>query len=397
MGRGVLVLAFASFAVGTQAFVFAGLLAFMAADLGVGVGMAGQLASAFALTFAVTAPFVATILGPFDRKRIILAGLGVLGALNLLAALAPSFALLMALRVGCGLAATLVIPMASAAAAQLAPPHLRGRALAVVLAGTTLAFVFGIPTGSFLGGVYGWRASFAYAGVLALAAGAIIAVVLPSVPPVGGVRPPFRDALRARVLRPVTLTLAAFAATFSVVAYVGPIVSLTTGVEGSGVGLFQMLVGFGSLAGVVLGGRLADGPHRARAATLMFAVMVVTLSAYSLLVWRGPSAAGNGVLLSTVMIVGAGALFALSPIIQSAVVEAAPDSAPVALALNGSAIFLGQGLGAAIGGALIGLAGYAALGLAGGAIAAGAALLATSSLGTRVAAPSVVPQPRGSS
>lgn len=375
MDRAIYVLAFSSFAVGTQAYVFSGLLEALAGDLGVPVASAGQLASAFALTFAIAAPFVATAAGRLDRKRVIVAGLATLGLLNILSAWAPRFELLLALRVACGLAATAIIPFASAAAAQLAPPELRGRALAVVLAGTTVAFALGVPMGSGIGGLLGWRTTFAYAGALGIGAAVAIAVVLPSVRPPGTARPPLAAALKPAVLRWIVLTLAAFAAAFTVVAFIGPVITLATGVSGSAVGLYQTLVGVGSIAGVAIGGRLADRPGRLRSAAILFAVMTVTLSAYSLLVARGPEAAGNPALLCLVLALGAGCVFALSAIVQAGLVEAAPEAGAVALALNGSALFFGQGLGALIGGGVIASLGYVSLGLLAGGLAGATALV----------------------
>lgn len=374
MDRRILVLAFASFAVGTQAYVFAGLLDGLAADLEVSVATAGQLASAFAVTFALTAPFTATWVSRFERRRVIVCGLLALGGLNVLAALAPRFDLLLALRIVCGLASTFVIPIASAAAAQLAGPELRGRALAVVIGGTTLAFVLGIPTGSAIGGAFGWRATFAYAGLLGCFAAVVIAAVVPPVRPSSARRTPFRNALTGPVMRYILLTLAAFAATFTVTAYIGPVVGLTTGARGGTVGWFQMLVGFGSLIGIAVGGRAADRASGFTPVGLLFGLMTITLSVYSVLVLRGPEAAGNAWLLGSVIIGGAAALFAVAPIVQAGLVEAAPQASAVVLALNGSALFLGQGLGAAIGGIVIATAGYAALGVVAASIAAVAAL-----------------------
>ena len=372
--REIYVLAFASFAVGTQAYVFSGQLEGLARDLGVTVAKAGQLASAFALTFAIAAPVVATVTGRLDRKPVIVIGLAAIGLLNVASALAPGFEWLLGLRVACGLAATAIVPIASAAAAQLAPPERRGRALSVVLAGTTLAFALGVPMGSGIGGLLGWRATFAYAGALGLGAALAIALALPSVRPPGSVRPAFSSALNADVLRWIALTLAAFAAAFTVVAYIGPVVTLATGVSGGAVGWFQTLVGVGSIAGVAIGGRLADKPGRMRSAALVFAVMTLTLSTYSLLVGRGPEAPGNAALLCLVLAFGAGSVFSLAAIVQAGLVEAAPQAGAVALALNGSAIFFGQGLGALLGGGVIASVGYGALGLVAGAIAGATAI-----------------------
>jgi len=318
------VLAAASFAMGTEAYVYAGHLESLARDVGQPVAAAGQLATAFALTYAVTAPVVAGLVARFDRRTMILAGLVLIGALNLAASFASSMPVLLAIRVACGLAAGLVGPISSLAAAELAAPEERGRALAVVLGGMTIAFVLGIPVGSVIGDLAGWRGTFIYAGVVALVAGLAVRFVLPPVP--GGRKADlaaFRVALQPAVREPLLLTLVGFAATFTTVAYVGPVVTAISGLAGSGVGAMQALIGVGSIAGVVLGARFADRAGTARLLTASFVVSAAALLAYTLLMARPETAvhaplltwprAGIVAALSLAMVAGAAALFTRTP------------------------------------------------------------------------------------
>jgi MFS transporter, DHA1 family, inner membrane transport protein len=383
MDRRIAVLALASFAMGTEAFVYAGHLEALATDLGRSVAAAGQLATAFAATCALTAPLVAGAVAHLQRRAVLVAGLSLIGALNLLAALAPSLEILIALRIACGLSAGLVGPIASLAAAELAPPEQRGKAMGVVLAGMTLAFVLGIPLGSVIGDVAGWRGTFAYAGAVAIVTALILRIALPAIP--GGRRTSlssFTAAWRPDVALPLTLTLLGFAATFTTIAYVGPVVTAISGLTGSGVGAMQALIGIGSIIGIVLGIRTTDSPQAGRVLVFSFVVSALALSLYSLLMSGDPGDPAAPVLssprglvilaLSIAMVMGAAALFARTPIIQARLVAAAPPTArPVILALNGSMVFLGQGLGAALGGVTIAVAGLPALGYA----AAGFALL----------------------
>ena len=379
MDKRILILALASFATGTEAYVYAGHLAPLAAELGVEVSTAGQLASAFAITYALAAPPIAGLLAAVERRRLILVGLVLIGALNLAATAVPSFGLLLAIRVLCGLAASLVGPTASAAAAALAGPEHRGRAMAAVLAGLTLSFVLGIPLGSVVGEWFGWRGTFAFSGTLALIAALGIALVLPRVP--GGRRAGLSAlsiAAAAGVRGHLFLTLIGFAATFSVVAYIGPVVTRVSGLTGSGIGAMQALIGLGSILGVVVGGRMAD---RARGVGRLlatgFVASAIALAGYALLMQGfGLGQAARSVLLGCVTVLGAAALFARTPLIQARLVAAAPDMRAVVLALNGSMVFLGQGLGAALGGAATAVSGLPATGLVGAATALFGAALA---------------------
>jgi predicted MFS family arabinose efflux permease len=139
----------------------------------------------------------------------------------------------------------------------------------------------------------------------------------------------------------------------------------------------QALIGVGSIAGIVLGGRAADRPGTRRFLAGTFLISAVALSAYSALMGLEAQRSWVIALLSLAMIVGAAALFARTPVIQTRLVAAAPVPArPVILALNGSMMFAGQGLGAAIGGAVIAGAGIGIAGYAAGAVALVGALLA---------------------
>ena len=378
MDKRIFLLAAASFATGTEAYVYAGHLDSLAADLGQPMATAGQLATAFAVTYALTAPVIAGVAGRYGRRPVMVTGLALIGFLNLLAALAPSFGALIVLRVACGLAAGLVGPISTLAAAELAPPEQRGRAMAIVLAGITLAFVLGIPAGSVIGDLAGWRGTFAYAGALALAAAALIRAGFPALP--GGTPlwiGAFRSALKADIAVPLLLTMAGFAATFSAVAFVGPLVTAISGLTGSGIGAMQALIGVGSILGIVLGGRMADRPGTSGWLVGSFLVSALTLSAYSLLIGSVLSPALTLTALSLAMIAGAAALFSRTPVIQTRLVAATPAEArAVVLALNSSMVFFGQGLGAAVGGLAIETAGLPALGFTAAALALAAVPLA---------------------
>jgi DHA1 family inner membrane transport protein len=374
--RAVPLLALATFALGTEAFVYAGHLAALAADLDASLASAGQLATAFALTYALSAPLVAGLLARFDRRRVLVAGLNALAALNLMAAVAPSLEALIALRIACGIAAGAVGPIASAAAAELAPPHLRGRAMAMVLAGMTVAFVLGIPMGSVVGELAGWRASFGWAAALAVLAALALALGLPRVPGSSGPRPAFAALLRSPVLGWLGLTVMGFAATFTVIAYVGPVVTAVAGLSGAGVGAMQALIGAGSLIGIWAGGRATDlaAPRAALTASLL--VSAAALGGYGILLTGLLPPAPAVLPLALLMVAGAAALFARTPVIQAALIRLAPESRPVVLGLNGSAVFAGQSLGAALGGVAIAAGGLPALGLVAASVALAALPLA---------------------
>jgi DHA1 family inner membrane transport protein len=378
LDRRILALSFAGFATGTEAYVYAGHLATLAGDLQADLALAGQLATAFALTYALTAPLIAGAVVHLPRRAVIATGLVLIGALNLAAAAMPALGGLLVLRVLCGLAAGLVGPAASVAAAELAGPAARGRAMAAVLGGTTVAFVVGIPMGSAVGAWFGWRATFGYAGLLALLAALVVRLVLPDLPGSRRAGAQLPGVVRQPgMARPLAMTLVGFAATFCVIAYIGPVVTAIADLEGAGVGAMQALIGLGSIAGIVAGARAADRSGGTRLIGLSFLISAAALLSYTVLLWAGLPYGISLPALALGTLAGSAALFARMPVIQARLVAAAaPEARPVALALNGSMVFAGQGLGAAIGGATIGAFGLTAVGIAGALLALGGALLA---------------------
>ena len=377
-------LAAASFATGTEAYVYVSQLERLAGDLRTDLAATGALSAAFAITYAIFAPLVAAKTTNVDRRMLVVFGLAAIGGLNLLATTARSFEALVAIRIGCGLAAATAGPAASAAAAALVPPERRGRAMATVLAGLTLAFVLGIPLGSVIGSVGGWRATFGFAGLIALCAAAFVRLALPRVAPTGAssLRRP-AIGLRPDVALTLALTAVGFAATFCVVAYIAPIGAHVAGVRGAGVGGLQALIGVGSIAGVVFGGRLADREDGAPLILMTFAASAVALCLYSVIPMLGLDYRAALGLLIVGMVAGSAALFTRTPLIQARLVRLDPEQTQVLLALNGSMVFAGQGLGAAVGGLAISANGVGALGIAGAAVAVVGALMTIKSAWSR--------------
>lgn len=136
------------FAIGTDSFVIAGILPGAAHSLGVGVGTAGWLITAYAFSYAVLGPLMAAATTRWPRRRLFLTGLGIFVVGNLLTALVPVFGVALASRAVAGLGGAMVSPTAVAAAAALAPPERRGRAIATVLAGLSAATALGAPIGT---------------------------------------------------------------------------------------------------------------------------------------------------------------------------------------------------------------------------------------------------------
>ncbi|MDT0415110.1 MFS transporter [Streptomyces sp. DSM 41982] len=254
-------LALAVFAMGTSEFMLAGLLPGLAPDLGVTVATAGLLTPAFAVGMVVGAPLVAVLARAWPRRACLVASVLVFGAAHAAGALTTSFTVLCGARVVAALANAGFLALALPAAAALVPPDRTGRALAVLLAGTTVATVAGVPGGAALGTLYGWRAVFW--GLAALCVPVALGV-LKGVPSgrghAGGPTPRAEAAVLRRPPLLLAMLLGALvnAATFASFTYLAPVVTGPAGLGERWVAVVLMLFGAGSFAGVTLAGRFSD-------------------------------------------------------------------------------------------------------------------------------------------
>lgn len=361
-------LAFAPFAFGTSAFAFVGLIVPMADGLGTSVPIAGQLQTVFALSCAVGGPILARAFARFDRRRLLMSVMLILLLMNLASALAPGYASLFVARVAGGLFAALTLPLASSIAVMLVPEARRPAALATVLSGYTLAFLLGMPTATLLGETYGWRVAFWFAAAISLISFVVIALGAPArlaVAAAAGAN--FRTAMQGGNRRLVLITMIGFCATFATVSFIGPVITEFTGLKGAAIGGVQLATGVGSLLGLPAGAMLARLPVR-RALSILLCTTAVTQLAFSIGMSQSLGALALPLLLVT-MSLGSAALFAMAPVIQTALARSAGASATLAFAINGSMLYFGQGLGASLGGAVFAATSIAWVGVAGACVA----------------------------
>ncbi|MBI1394038.1 MAG: MFS transporter [Alphaproteobacteria bacterium] len=361
-------LVFAPFAFGTSGFAFVGLIDPMAEGLGIGVPLAGQLQTVFAVACGIGGPILARVLAGRDRKRLLLFVIVILIAMNIASALAPNFAAIAGVRIAGGVFAALTLPLAATIGVNMASEAQRPAAIATVFAGYTLAFLIGMPVATLLGDAYGWRAAFWFAGAISIVALGVIALGAPAgvqAPTIAGAN--FKSALRGNNVRLLLITLIGFSATFTTVSFIGPVITDFTGLAGAAIGAIQIATGVGSLLGLPAGAMLARLPLRASLSVLMLITLATqALFSFGMLVDTGALAVP---LIILVMALGSGALFASNPVIQSELAKSAGPAATIAFALNSSMVYFGQGLGATLGGSVTAVSGIGWIGAAGALVA----------------------------
>ena len=344
-----------NFSIGCGVMVTAGTLNDLARSLQVSVAVAGQLISVAAVLIAVTAPLFAAVVAGIDRRRLLTGALLWFGVWHGIAALMPSFAALLPVRAISVLSAAVFTPQAAAALGVMVPPAQRGQAITFVLLGWSLASVLGMPIGAWVGEVWGWRWAFGGIGAMALLAALGVWRSLPD-----GVRPAaLSRAAWAQVFTSpglmaiVAVTVFSAAGQFTLFSYFAPYYSQVLGASPAAISALFMWFGAVGVLGNVLLTRHIDRVGADRALGLLLLCM-----AASLLLWP---LGGSVLAMALVLTPWALGCFASNAGQQARLVQAAPVLAPALIALNSSAMFAGQALGAASGGAVMAAAGWCPL------------------------------------
>jgi len=368
---------FGNFVIGTGVMAVPGALNEISGGLAVPVATAGQLISAGAVLMCVGAPLFAALLAGRDRRRLLALSMLWYALLHLACALAPDFGTLLAVRVLALAAPAIFTPQAAACIGLLVPPEQRGRGITFIFLGWSLASVLGTPIAAYVAGTVGWRSAFAVVAALSLASAAWTWRAIPD-----GVRPPalsraaWGETFRSPALMVcVAVTVLSAAGQFVLFSYFAPYLRQKLAVGPGGLSLYFMWFGAFGLAGNVLMSRYIDRVGASRSAMIGIALMALTLLLFPL----GTSLA----LVALVSIPWALGCFSSNSAQQARLVGIAPALAPASVALNSSAMYAGQALGAGTGGWLIARDGMDWLHWAG--LAGLLAAMAASALATRYA------------
>ncbi|MEX3915887.1 MFS transporter [Paraburkholderia sp. BR10872] len=343
----LLALAVAAFGIGTTEFVIMGLLPDVARDLSVSIPAAGMLVSAYALGVMIGAPIVAIAIANVPRKQALMRLIGIFIVGNLLCALAPNYSILMAARIVTAFCHGAFFGIGSVVAAGLVAPNRRAQAIALMFTGLTLANVLGVPLGTALGQIAGWRTTFWAVTAIGILAAAALQVCLPAKIEMqkASLVHEFGVLKNPQVLMVLGMSVLASASLFAVFTYITPILEDVTGFSPHEVTFVLLLFGLGLTVGSTLGGKLADWKLM-RSLLTFLAMIAVVLAAFSLTM-HDPIAA-----MATIFVWGILA-FAIVPPLQILIVNRASDAPNLASTLNQGAFNLGNAGGAWIGGVAI--------------------------------------------
>ena len=372
----VLALAIGGFAIGTTEFVTMGVLPEIADGVHVSVPTAGHVISAYAVGVVVGVPIFSFFAAGLPRKAMLLGLMGVYALFNVLSAAATSFGLLFAARFFDGLPHGAYFGTASIVAASLADPKHRGRAVAMVMFGLSVANVVGVPASTWLGEHAGWRVPYLVSALLALVTVAMCARYVPHIaadPEATG----RREAAEFFTSSQVWLTMLAgsigFGGLFAIYSYIAKIVTDVAHLSEGLAPLYVLAFGLGMVAGTPLAGELARWSVF-KSLLLSGVVSIVVM----LVVWL---VAPNGWLLwpAIFLVTMTGSVLTIN--LQVRLMDVAGNAVTLGAAMNHAALNIANALGAYLGGLAIDASGYRAPALVGAALAViGTAILLVSAL-----------------
>ncbi|CAN5254949.1 MAG: MFS transporter [Nocardioides sp.] len=357
-------LAVGGFAIGTTEFVTMGVLPQIADGVGVDIPTAGHLISAYALGVVVGVPILSLFIAGLPRKGLLIGLMGVYGFFNLASALAQNYHQLLVARFFDGIPHGAYFGIASLVAASLSKPENRGRAVAMVMLGLSVANVAGVPFATWLGQQFGWRMPFVVAAALAGLTALMIQLFVPHFPAdteATGRKEAGVFFTNSQVWITMVSGAVGFGGLFAVYSYIANTVTEVGGLSESVVPWFVAAFGLGMVVGTWIAGELSRwsvyGSLMIGGVGTFFVLLVYWVVApYGWWLW--PAA-----FLTTAL----GSVLTIN--LQIRLMDVAGNAVTLGAAMNHAALNTANALGAWVGGLVIAAGyGYRAPALAGAAL-----------------------------
>lgn len=363
----VLSLSLLTFVLGTSEFVIVGILPDIASGLSISIATAGSLVSAFAISFAVGTPITMSLTSHLPKRKLML-GLTILfTVLNLLSSLAPMYEWLLVLRMLTAVVTGVLISLAMLVASESVPPAKRGVAVSFIFGGFTMANVFGVPIGTFIGQQAGWESTFWLTTLLGAVAWIAIYRVLPN--QLSQEKASLHEQMalltNPRILIAFLIPAFGFGATYVVYTYLVPILKDVLGVPVAWVSPILFAYGFISIFSNIAAGKIASHNPIGRL-RFVFLVQAFVLAALFVTTSNVPLGLLNIALMSFMAIL-------LTTSTQIYLIDLAekfnPNAKGLASSLMPVASNVGIGLGSALGGVVYATSPIMTLALVGGLVA----------------------------
>lgn len=348
----------------------AGLLLPLSAGLNVSVRDAGLLITFGAIALCIGSPLTAWLTSRIDRRILLTSTLALLALTNVASAFAPDYASLLAIRIVMLAVGALFTPQAAGTVGLIVPENKRGSSIAYVFLGWSVAAAIGLPLITLIGSRYGWREAYIGIGVVAGVCTVLLAWRMPR--GLFGATVDLKtwaDVGRNRlIVLLLSITVLQMSGQFVVFTFIGPLLARLTQATPEAIGLVFALYGVFGFVGIAIATRVVDGWGSFRTSLV---AMLLVLSGLS--IWA--VGAGHYALMASGVAVWGLGFASTNSMQQVRLVGAAPALAGASVALNTSALYVGQAIGSAIGGALLAREALVAPGYVGVAFAALAMLV----------------------
>ncbi|MEB7462584.1 MFS transporter [Staphylococcus succinus] len=342
------------FIVGMVEMMVAGIMNLMSNDLHVSEAIVGQLVTLYAITFAIAGPILVKLTNRFSPRPVLLSALVIFIVGNVIIAIAPNFTILVLGRILSSAAAALIVVKILALTALLTAPQHRGKMIGIVYSGFSGANVFGVPIGTIIGDLVGWRYTFLFIVAVSLIVGVLMFIYVP--------KPMFQEttetsdnrenaSTKSKILRPTEivkflgitfLLLVANSVTFI---YINPLI-LSGGHDLSFVSIALLINGIAGVIGTSMGGFLSDKLTSKRwltIATTIFIIMLLILNIFL---------PGTGLLLLVIFMWNI-MQWSTNPAIQSGMIEHVEGDTSQVMSWNMSSLNAGIGIGGIVGGLVV--------------------------------------------
>ncbi|WP_156061260.1 MFS transporter [Bacillus altitudinis] len=344
----VYLLALAAFLIGTIEYIITGIIQMVADDLQVTTSAAGLLVTSLALSAAIGAPIVIALTINIDRRKILSWMLIIFTLSNIITSVSHSFEMVLMTRVLQGISGGTAIVVAMAVATRLVEREKRGTAIGIILMGLSSSLVLGVPIGTFLSSMIGWKALFAAIGVITLIPLIVVYRRIPSMKEQEPVtlRMQLSILKDKRILLAVAVTLFYVGGYSTLFTYLTPFLQKSANLSITEISGILLLAGICSFLGSSLGGMAADkkGPIFTIFSGIILQIMMLMLLAF---------VTGNLVVMVAVIMIWMIATWSTSPAQQLYLVTLVPKSPDIALSVNTSFIQFGFALGSGVGGIVL--------------------------------------------
>lgn len=348
MDKRVYLLTVVSFVVGMAELIIGGILDILAKDLNVTIQKAGLLITIFSLVFAIGAPILLVATQKIERKKLTSISLILFFIGNMLAVLSFNFTMLFIARVVSALSGALLAVLCMTLAASIVERRFVGRAIGLVVMGTSGSLVLGVPIGLIIGNAFGWQAPFILIAILTIFSLIGVHFFMQEIAPTPFV--PIVEQIKTlknrKILFAQLTTFFYLAGHLAIYAYLTPFAKDILHLDSNWTSIVYFLFGVAAITGGGLGGTLAD-----RFGARRIILSVIVIFAVSLFIL--PLTKDILPLFLLVLVIWGMMSWSITPALQTYLIEIAPETAQIQQSLNNSALHFGIAFGSFVGGVMI--------------------------------------------